>query len=347
MELKGVSYDVGRKMGGNWRPDYDPALVHREFEIIRDDLHCNAVRICGCDIRRLTTATSIALELGLEVWLSPELWNRSPDTTLRYLVRAASAAEDLRSNWPNRLTLVMNSELTLFMKGIIPGSTFTKRLRNTFQGTLVRSGSHNAPLNLFLGKATDAVRSVFHGQLSYASLIWEQVDWRLFDFIGVDHYWDERIQDRYVSMLQPLFKFGKPVVITEFGFNTTTTPSLGATSMGNVNNFSRALHQLPIIGRTIKPRLAKINDRNEDVQAQRLISQLQLLNTSAVHGAFIFCFVFPLNPYNEDPRYDLDRESPSLVKSYPAGKHGVSYPDMTWEPKASFRAVANFYGGLL
>jgi len=345
MELKGVSYDVGREMGGNWRPDYDPELVHRELEIIRDDLHCNAVRICGRDIHRLSTAVRIALELGLKAWLSPELWNCSPDATLRYLVHAASMAEDLRSQWPDRLTLVMNSELTLFMKGIIPGSTFPKRLINALHGDIVRSGSHNAPLNLFLGKATDAVRSVFHGQLSYASLIWEQVDWRLFDFIGVDHYWDERIKDQYATMLQPLFAFGKPVVITEFGFNTTTSPSLGATSMGNVNNFSRALHQLPIIGRTIKPRLAKINDRDEDVQAQRLVSQLQLLNATAVLGAFIFCFVFPLNPYDEDPRYDLDRESPSLVKSYSAGEHGVTYPDMTWEPKASFRSVAEFYGG--
>jgi hypothetical protein len=239
----------------------------------------------------------------------------------------------------------MNSEQTLFMKGIIHGSSFAKRLRNALHGDIVRSGSHNAPLNRFLGRTTDAVRSVFHGQLSYASLIWEQVDWRLFDFIGVDHYWDERIKDRYVSMLQPLFVFGKPVVITEFGFNTTTMPSLGATSMGNVNNFSRFLHQVPIIGRVIKPRLAKINERNEDVQAQRLVTQLQLLKNTAVLGAFTFCFAFPLNPYDEDSRYDLDRESPSLVKSYSAGKHGVTYPDMTWEPKASFRAVADFYGG--
>jgi hypothetical protein len=34
----------------------------------------------------------------------------------------------------------------------------------------------------------------------------------------------------------------------------------------------------------------------------------------------------------------------SLVKTYPAG-HGATYPDMAWEPKESFRAVAGFYGG--
>ncbi|HTS14060.1 MAG TPA: hypothetical protein VMH24_00210, partial [Candidatus Sulfotelmatobacter sp.] len=70
MNRKGVSYDVGRVMGVNWRPVFDLPVVRRELEIIHDDLHCNAVRICGRDIGRLETATEAALELGLEVWLT-------------------------------------------------------------------------------------------------------------------------------------------------------------------------------------------------------------------------------------------------------------------------------------
>ena len=27
----------------------------------------------------------------------------------------------------------------------------------------------------------------------------------------------------------------------------------------------------------------------------------------------------------------------------PVGEHGVTYPDMPWEPKESFRAVAEYY----
>lgn len=34
----------------------------------------------------------------------------------------------------------------------------------------------------------------------------------------------------------------------------------------------------------------------------------------------------------------------SLVKTYASGR-GATYPDMTWEPKESFRAVADFYDG--
>jgi hypothetical protein len=60
-----------------------------------------------------------------------------------------------------------------------------------------------------------------------------------------------------------------------------------------------------------------------------------------------------------DPLYDLDMASYSLVKSFggrlgPLGaahpeapwdrsRLGTTYPGMPWEPKESFRAVADFY----
>jgi len=31
------------------------------------------------------------------------------------------------------------------------------------------------------------------------------------------------------------------------------------------------------------------------------------------------------------------------VKFFEGGKHGTTYPDMTWEPKEAFNAVAKFY----
>jgi hypothetical protein len=56
----------------NWRPVFDPAAVRREVKVIRSDLHCNAVKICGRDIDRLRFAAETALALELEVWFSPE-----------------------------------------------------------------------------------------------------------------------------------------------------------------------------------------------------------------------------------------------------------------------------------
>ena len=80
MDIKGVCYDTGRDYGGGFvtRRVFDPAMTRRELQIIRDDLHCNAVRFQGTDIGRLTTAAADALKLGgLQVWLSPELFKKS------------------------------------------------------------------------------------------------------------------------------------------------------------------------------------------------------------------------------------------------------------------------------
>jgi hypothetical protein len=50
------------------------------------------------------------------------------------------------------------------------------------------------------------------------------------------------------------------------------------------------------------------------------------------------------SPYSEDPLYDLDMSGMGLVKTYARG-HGTTYPDMPWEPKEAFRAVAAHHGG--
>lgn len=163
MKWKGVCYDVGRFLYGNWRKDYDPKTVHRELEIIKNDLHCNAVRICGKDVSRLAVASEYALQLGLDVWFSPE----------------------------------------------------------------------------------------------------------------------PRLKGRYV--------------------------------------------------------------RDEALQAREITDALTIFDEGGVNGAFVFTFVFPNNPYNENSQNDLDMASYSLVKSYAGDKHGTIYPDMTWEPKESFAVVAEYY----
>jgi hypothetical protein len=61
MRTSGVCYDVGRVlMGQDWRPMLDVHEMRRELEVIGDDLHCNAVRICGQDVDRLVTAGEYA-----------------------------------------------------------------------------------------------------------------------------------------------------------------------------------------------------------------------------------------------------------------------------------------------
>ena len=182
MAIKGVCYDVGRVYGGRFltRPVFDPAATRRELQIIRDDLHCNAVRFQGRDITRLMTAVAGALGLGLEVWLSPEPFEKSREATLACPGPFGQPACD----------------------------------EPTCRGPAVRPLWQ---LQAFLAEASQRVRQVFHGPLTHASTPFEVVDWSLFDFIGVDHYGNSKVEDRYAETIRPYLGQGKPVVNSEFG----------------------------------------------------------------------------------------------------------------------------------
>ena len=332
MQRKGVCYDVGRvMMGEQWRPTFDPSIVHRELEIIKQDLHCTAVRICGLDLDRLMTATEDALKQGLEVWLSPEMWDKSQEETLDYLVKAAAAVEQLRSSFPQRLVLSIGSELTLFMQGIVEGNNFLERMGHPAFWQQIKAGIHNKPLNAFLARANEAVRQVFHGNVTYFSVPLEMVDWSLFDFVGVDMYREARIKDSYGELIKQYFAHHKPVIIGEFGCCTYQGAEKAGGRGWAILDFG-----------TIPLQLNGKYVRDEGVQARELTDVLSILDGVGVDGAFVYTFVSPTFPSHEDPKYDLDMASYSLVKSL-VNTHGTVYPDMPWEPKESFQAVAEYY----
>lgn len=343
MRRKGVVYDVGCVMGGvNWRPDYSPALVRRELEIIKTGLQCTAVKVRGRDIGRVMAAAEDALGLGLEVWLSPELWNRSPDVTLRYIAAAAAAAGKLNARWPGRVVFSVGTELTLFMRDIIVGRTYGRRVRELREQ--LTTGGYNVPLNAFLARAARAVRGVFDGPLTYSALPFERVDWQLFDLIGTNRYWWEAAKNRYLPALESLLGTGKPVVIGEFGFVTRAdADQVGSFVPVNIDPLSGVLHLLPLTRRHVRPRVRTVHERSEELQAHCLLRQLELLESAGVDGGFVYTFTAPLMPHDNDPRHDLDADSFSLVKPRPGHQRGTAYADMAWDPKAAFRAVASYY----
>jgi hypothetical protein len=61
-----------------------------------------------------------------------------------------------------------------------------------------------------------------------------------------------------------------------------------------------------------------------------------------IKGVCVWTFADPWLTHSKDPRHDLDMTATSLVKTYARG-HGSTYPDMPWEPKQAFGAVASFY----
>ena len=333
MKRKGINYDVGIEFHWDYisRPEFDAGIVHRELEIIRNDLHCNAIRISGTDINRSIDTAEDALKQGFEVWLSPHLHDKSPDETLEYTIRCAAAAEHLRKQWPQEV-FILGCELTWFMQGILPGHNFMERIGNPFSmwWRLKVLGTHNKPLNTFLAKANTAVREVFHGPVTYASAPIEAVKWNLFDYVCLDYYRVKQNRDTYGERLKRHFAHGKPVVITEVGLCTYQ----GAEDKG--------ARGFMVIDPNNQQQLDGVYVRDEGLQAHELTDMLVTLERAGVDSIFVFTFVSPVLIHNEDPRLDLDMASYSLVKSY-VGKHDTTYSNMQWEPKESFHAVAEYY----
>jgi hypothetical protein len=344
METKGVCYDVGRLYHRQFltRRVFDPAMTRRELQVIRDGLHCNAVRLQGTDITRLTTAATDALNLGLQVWLSPELFGKSRETTLAYLTQAAAAAEPLHEQFPGQLVFCVGTESSLFTSGIVPGRTINQRVA-AIRTAGLRSERYAPPLQAFLATANEKVRKVFHGPLSYASLPFEVVDWSLFDLIGVDAYRNAKNDHRYAETIRRYVGPGKPVVNTEFGHSSYRGDRPGPLELGEVDTLSVQLHRVPLAGRLVRPRLAPgTHRRDEEHQARELTKTLAILDAEGVDGAFIWTFADPWLTHDPDPRHDLDMASTSLVKTY-AHATGTTYPGLPWDPKPAFTAVAAFY----
>ena len=243
----------------------------------------------------------------------------------------------------NRLVIVLPGTMPRVNSVASVPATNTKRFTSPANREAMKAGKHNAPLNDYLARVCRAVRAVFGGQLSYASLPFEAVDWDLFDIIGIDHYRDARVKDSYTERLTPLLRLGKPVVVTEFGMRTFEgAVSSGVLGFGVVNNTSLWLHGLPAVGRFVRARLDGDYVRDEAQQAREITETLGILDEAGVDGAFVATFAEPGMTYSEEPRYDLDMSGMALVKTYTSG-HGTTYQDMTWEPKQAFRAVAGYY----
>ena len=337
MHIKGINYDVGTTTthASSSRETFDPQIVKREIEIIHNDLHCNAIRIYGQDLERLTLAGSFAIEQGLEVWFSPRPYDLTQDETLNYLTESAVVAERLRQQSPTTV-FIIGSELSAFMQGLLEGDNPIHRLGTLINPVpLIRSrifkGSYHKHLNVFLRNAVGLARERFQGRVTYASGSWENVDWSLFDIVSVDYYRDAMNKKVYEKNLRTYFKAGKPVVISEFGCCAYS----GAEERGSFGWVVEDWDKIP-------PQLKRKLHRDETAQADYLIDLLQIFERENVQGAFAFSFVSPSYPHRPNPLHDLDMASYAVVKSY-VGQNGKTYADMPWEPKEAFFRLANSY----
>ena len=341
MRANGINYDTGfLNAGATTRETFDPNTVRREMQIIRDDLHCTAVRITGGDVERLKLAASHAADAGLEVWLCPFTNDLTQDALLALLADCADHAETLRRSGAN-VVILTGSELSMCTLGFLPGNTINERLALLTDPLRLRPliGDMRARLNDFLRRAVEVVRARFGGQVSYASLPFEAVDWAPFDIIASDAVYRSAVSaERYPELIRAFVAQGraqgKPVAATEFGCKTFRGAARDA----------RDIHSLVVWGETGRPlRLNGDYQRDEAEQATDLRETLAVLESEGVDAAFVYTFARYDLPHRDDPQLDLDVVSCGVVEVLEQ-RRGTRYAGMSWEPKAAFDAVAEFYG---
>lgn len=336
MRAKGISYDTGFVRNGSYsRKLFDPEVVERELRIIRDELHCTAVRIMGGDPDRIELAAGYAAALGLEVWFSPYPLELTTEEMLRLFADCAERAERLRRSGAE-VVFVAGAELSLMNPGFLPGDTTDERVALLARPEEVRKhlGAVSGKVNAFLGEAVATVRERFDGPLTYAAVPLERVDWTPFDRISLDLYRSAEIADRFADGVRDLTTQGKPVAITEFGSATYR----GAGDRGALG--------LEIVEYDADgpARLDGGYERDEPAQAGYVRELLAAFDAGGIDAAFVFTFAlydFVHRP-DGDPREDLDLASYGIVKVYEDRLGGV-FPGLPWEPKEAFSTVGEYY----
>ena len=344
MRARGINFDTGfLSKGTSTREPFDPEGVRREMQIIRDDLHCSAVRITGGDPDRMEIAANHAAAAGLEVWFCPFTNGLTQDELLDLLADCAERAERLRQGGAH-VVMLTGSEVSLFTSGFFPGETLEERLALIADPLRVRAAvpEVRARMRDFLQRAVEIVRARFGGPVSYASLPLEGVDWLLFDIIATDAaYRTAATSPRYRELMRAFVEQGraqgKPVAITEFGCGAHR----GAGDEAGIGD-SKIVWDDHARAVGLKGNYV----RDEEEQATHVRELLEVYDSEGIDAAFVYTFARYNLPHRDASGIDLDMASAGIVKVLddPAAAQDRRYPDMPWEPKAAFDTIAEFYG---
>lgn len=332
MKYKGITYDVGTEYSPNvlTRDNLNVDMVKSDMDAIKNKLNCNSVRIYGKEPERLILAAEIALQYGLNVWLSPRLISGNIENTLSYLKHIASEFELLKSKYPNQeLVFIIGGELSIDMNCFVPGDTIHERIAKLakplffIKNAIGIKPKYQKSFDQFIKDAVTLVKNEFSGKVTYASAMWEKIDWSGFDFVSMNLYKASFNKSFYNQTLKKLVLKGKPVIITEFGCCSYD----GADQKGPTGYFVLDFSKTP-------PVFKEKCVRNEKVQADYIIDLLQTYDREKVAGAFIFDFYSQGLTYSNNPDNDYDMVSFGITKSLGT---------INWEPKESFYKIAEYY----
>ncbi|MEU6805588.1 abortive phage infection protein [Streptomyces neyagawaensis] len=328
LSYRSVVYEVGE--GDTPATAWNRHRMRADLRAIRNDLHATAVKVTGDGVDRLTATAAEAAERGLAVWLEPTLGGVPEDDILDHLAETGRFAERLRRQGVDT-HLSVGCEFLIFLPGIVPGDDILERIENLLAG-------HFDPVEAarrvhdFTRRAAAVARSVFRGPLTYAASDDEEVDWDLFDIVGLDYYGYHRTHAGHVRDLARHIRPGKPLSVQEFGCCTFE----GAPREGGMGWFA-------VDHRADPPAIKGDLRRSERTQAAYVTDVVAACEALGLYAAHAFTFVSPDSPHRpDDPRHDLDMASYALVKPIEA-RPGTPASGWHWEPKAAFHALARAY----
>jgi hypothetical protein len=332
LRYRGVGYDTGWGSGPEdlTKVLWSTAIVQDEMRAIDEQLRCSTVQVFGTDIGRLVEASTEALERGLHVWIQPRLVDRPQKEILDHLARTARQAEALRRRH-RAVSLVVGCEYLLFTPGLVPGGDVLERIDNMSSGKLDWRAVQRR-FAAFLRRAARVARANFDGKITYAAAVGEEVDWRLFDYVGVDYYSFHRKRSGHLEELRKLRKWKRPIVVCEFG----TSAFEGAQKMEGMS-WSVVDYSKPV------PEIPRRIVRDEQVQADYIVDVLGAFEAAGVHSACVYVFIQTDCPWSPNPRHDIDMAGFGLVKVIRDDYFNPASP-YRWEPKQAFHALAKAYG---
>ena len=228
--LKGINYSIGYSSGGLLQQlllrKKDDA-IRSDLLFIRDKLNCKNVRIFGSQVGKLIIAGKLSLTLGISPWLSPRFINSDFGTTKKlfkdFCIKAKSVGLEKEPLFTGNELILDSSDL--LGEKVNPWS---KRI-NIVLGEIKTGRTYNVTRNV-----KDLIKIArecgWKGPLSYASFMYETVDWKSIgddNFIAAQNlYWEkdpktnkdegtEIFEQKVKKLIEEAGE--KSVVISEYG----------------------------------------------------------------------------------------------------------------------------------
>jgi hypothetical protein len=276
IKYKGMRYSVGVWAPYAQTPTPEIEEMDEQLDTIQKEIGCNAI-LGDADAgykdneQRLINFGKLAIEKGFErIYIQPEYMDLTVNQTIENIGKFAERVKPLR-DLSDSVVLVVGHEFGLETYGIIPGETWSDRLRYTTQHDNWL-GNVRATVPSMITKIVSLCKQKYGYPITYSAAIWEDdlIPWSnpIFESVCTDAYIFDSVgwtADWIKNHLSSLKRFGKPVNSAEWGCMTFT----GA---GVISGTS--------------PLYVEQNPYDEDEQANYIRNYCEMLNKADINGSF-------------------------------------------------------------